>query len=79
MLEVGKIFGILQENPNTWLGYGKTKKHDKDFIEKLIKERNEARRNKKFDMADKIRNQLKDQGIEIEDTVQGTIWRSNIK
>ncbi len=78
LLEIGKIFGILQENPNTWLGYGQTKNIDQDTIERLIKNRNEARRNKNFDMADKIRAQLKEQGIEIEDTSDGTIWR-NIK
>ena len=47
------------------------------MIEGLIKNRNEARRNKNFDMADSIRDQLKDMGIEIEDTSNGTIWRSN--
>ncbi len=77
LLEIGKIFGILQENPNTWLGYGKSENLDEDSIERLIKERNEARRNKNFDMADNIRHQLKEKGIEIEDTSDGTIWRSN--
>ena len=32
----------------------------------MIKERNEARGNKNFDLADKIRNELKEKGIEIE-------------
>ena len=76
LLEIGKIFGILQENPNTWLGYGQSKNIDQDTIERLIKNRNEARRNKNFDMADKIRKQLKEEGVEIEDTADGTIWRS---
>ena len=77
LLEIGKILGILQENPDKWLGYGKSENLDKTMIEELIKDRNEARRNKNFDMADKIRDKLKDMGIEIEDTVDGTIWRSN--
>ena len=77
LLEIGKIFGILQDNPNTWLGYGKSENLDEDTIERLIKERNEARRNKNFDLADNIRHQLKEKGIEIEDTSDGTIWRSN--
>ena len=77
LLEIGKIFGILQENPNTWLGYGQSKNIDQDTIERLIKNRNEARRNKNFDMADKIRKQLKEQGVEIEDTSDGTVWRSS--
>ena len=76
LLEIGKIFGILQENPDTWLGYGKSKNIDQDTIERLIKNRNEARRNKNFDMADEIRNKLKEEGVEIEDTSEGTIWRS---
>ena len=77
LLEIGKIFGILQENPNTWLGYGQSKNIDQDTIERLIKNRNEARRNKNFDMADEIRKQLKEKGVEIEDTSDGTVWRSN--
>ena len=47
------------------------------MIEGLIKDRNEARRDKNFDMADKIRGDLKEMGIEIEDTSDGTIWRIN--
>ena len=77
LLEVGKILGILQENPDKWLGYGKSENIDKSMIERLIKNRNEARRNKNFDMADKIRGKLKNMGIEIEDTSNGTIWRNN--
>ena len=46
-------------------------------IESLIKDRNEARRNKNFEMADSIRKKLKEKGIEIEDTSDGTVWRSN--
>ena len=78
LLEIGKIFGILQDDPNEWLGYGKSRNIDKTDIERLIKERNEARGNKNFEIADKIRDQLKNKGIEIEDTADGTIWR-NIK
>jgi len=77
LLEIGKILGILQQNPDKWLGYGKSKNLDESMIEGLIKDRNEARRNKNFDMADNIRDQLKEQGIEIEDKPDGTIWRSN--
>ena len=78
LLEIGKIFGILQDDPNEWLGYGKSRNIDKTDIERLIKERNEARGNKNFETADKIRGQLKNKGIEIEDTADGTVWR-NIK
>ncbi len=43
-------------------------------IEKLINERNEARKNKDFALADKIRDDLKAQGIILEDTPQGVKW-----
>ena len=53
-----------------------SKNIDEETIQRLIKSRNEARRNKNFDMADEIRNKLKEKGVEIEDTSEGTIWRS---
>ena len=77
LLEVGKIIGILQNSPDKWLGYGKSAKLDETTIERLIKDRNEARGNKNFEVADQIRNELKEKGIEIEDTSDGTVWRSN--
>ena len=49
---------------------------DKDNIERLIEERKEARESKNFSRADEIRSELSDMGIEIEDTPDGTIWRS---
>ena len=76
LLEVGKIIGILQHNPDKWLGYGKSANLDESTIERLIKERNEARGNKNFEVADQIRDELKEKGIEIEDTKKGTIWKS---
>ncbi len=41
----------------------------------LIKERERARRQKDWKRADKIRMQLAKMGIELIDTLQGTIWR----
>lgn len=44
-------------------------------IEKLIQERTEARANKDYARSDEIRDELKGQGIILEDTAQGTRWR----
>jgi cysteinyl-tRNA synthetase len=44
-------------------------------IEKLIEERNQARKNRDFARSDEIRDQLKEQGILLDDTPQGTRWR----
>lgn len=46
-----------------------------DDIEKLIQERNLARSHKDYARSDEIRDELKDQGIILEDTAQGTRWR----
>ena len=44
-------------------------------IEALIAERNEARRSRNFERADRVRRQLTDMGVVIEDTREGTRWR----
>lgn len=44
-------------------------------IEKLIKRREEARKKKNWDTADRIRLEIKEMGIEVIDTKDGTIWR----
>lgn len=44
-------------------------------IEALIREREQARAEKNWARADEIRRQLADQGIVLEDTPSGTLWR----
>ena len=77
LMAAGKILGIMQENPDVWLGYNQSANPEKEEIEGLINQRNEARREKDFKLADEIRDKLKLKGIEIEDTKNGTIWRKD--
>ena len=71
------LMGILQGSPGDWLGIGKPSDSDDSAkIDELIKERNNARASKDFKRADDIRSELNEMGIEIEDTADGTIWRS---
>ncbi len=44
-------------------------------VESLVAQRNEARRNRDFALADRIRQQLLEMGIIIEDTREGAKWR----
>ncbi|MCR1955279.1 cysteine--tRNA ligase [Clostridioides mangenotii] len=44
-------------------------------IEDLINKRTEAKKNKQFDLADQIRQELLDKGIVLEDTRQGVKWK----
>lgn len=46
-----------------------------DEIETLIEKRNQARKDRNFQLADEIRDQLKEMNIIIEDTPQGIRWR----
>ena len=44
-------------------------------VDALIEERNQARKDRDFARSDEIRDLLKEQGIVLEDTPQGTRWR----
>lgn len=48
---------------------------DKELIDRLIKERNEARQNKNWIRADEIRDELQAMNIEIIDSKSGTEWK----
>ena len=60
------------------LGLDLTKKEEKnvdeEFIKQKIEERNEAKANKDYAKADAIRDELKNMGIIIKDTREGTIF-----
>ncbi|APF28187.1 cysteine--tRNA ligase [Clostridium sporogenes] len=64
--ELGNPLGILQES---------TKASLEEEIEKLIEERQKARKEKNWALADKIRDNLKERGIVLEDTPQGVRWK----
>jgi cysteinyl-tRNA synthetase len=73
--QLGDILGLLQKKPRDFLQANVSNDQTKQ-IEKLIAERNLARKNRTWQAADQIRDQLTALGIELEDTEQGTIWRS---
>ena len=47
---------------------------DEEFILKKIEERNTAKQNKDYALADQIRNELLELGITLKDTREGTIY-----
>ena len=69
--------GILQYNPQEYLKgtLWKTEGLAENEIETFINQRIEAKANKDFALADKIRNDLTAQGIILEDSPNGTTWR----
>jgi cysteinyl-tRNA synthetase len=51
---------------------------DGDLIQLLIDVRNEARREKEFNLSDMIRDRLREVGVHLEDTRDGTNWKRDI-
>jgi cysteinyl-tRNA synthetase len=73
---LGGLLGLLQRDPETFLQGGESAQgRSADEIEQFIQLRLQARQTKNFAEADRIRKQLADEGILLEDTPQGTIWR----
>jgi len=72
---LGAILGLLQDSPESFLQGAKGKDEVSDVIESLIAQRNIARQQKDFVLADSIRDRLHTMGIEIEDTGSKTTWR----
>ncbi|PPR16132.1 MAG: Cysteine--tRNA ligase [Alphaproteobacteria bacterium MarineAlpha9_Bin3] len=77
LISSGKILGIIQDSPSSWLKYGSNNDNiDSKMIEELIEKRKIARKEKQYTEADNIRDKLNSMGIEIEDKNDDTIWRS---
>ena len=45
-----------------------------EYVKDMIEKRKEAKKNKDFELADQIRNELLEKGIELKDTREGTTW-----
>ena len=68
--------GLLNENQKEWKEFKKEKLNiTDDEINQKILERNNARKNKDFKKADKIRDELEDKGVLIEDKDDKTHWK----
>ena len=68
--------GLLLEDNKKWNSYKKANiKISENEILKKIDKRNIARKNKNFELADKIRKELLDNGILIEDKDDTTTWK----
>jgi cysteinyl-tRNA synthetase len=76
LLAGGRELGILQQSPGEWFSSAPNQTVDVEKIEALIAARNEARRNKDFAGADRVRDELTALGIRIEDGAAGTTWRT---
>jgi cysteinyl-tRNA synthetase len=49
-----------------------------DIMQILIEVRGELRKRKQYDLADQIRDRLKEKGIELQDTAEGVRWKRTV-
>jgi cysteinyl-tRNA synthetase len=79
--EVGDVLGVFQEDPLGWFRRIRTAEQpgeggfSDETIEERVGQREAARKAKDWAAADRIRDELASQGIVLEDTRDGTIWK----
>ena len=67
---IGKVMGILEDH-----SYNEISSEFKDKVDSLIKNRSNAKQNRDYELADKIRSELIELGVEINDSPEGTTWK----
>ena len=70
LLLIGKLMGILEDK-----SYNQISSEFKDKVDNLIEDRSNAKKKRDFELADKIRSELIDLGVEINDSPEGTTWK----
>lgn len=76
LLSAGQLMGLLGQDADAWFEEGAGSAHiDGAEIDALVDARLAARQNKDFAEADRIRDELSERGIIIEDGAGGAKWR----
>jgi len=73
LYNLSSILGLLQQDPNDYFRDGINISESQ--IQSLIDKRNKARAEKDFTLSDKIRDDLLEMGIALEDRNNETVWR----
>lgn len=75
LVSLGEVLGIAQNSPEDFLQGGSADTDEAAEIEALIVQRNEARANKDWAMADDARDKLAAMNVILEDSAGKTTWR----
>ncbi len=73
--KLANVLGLLEADPEQFLQAGAGESSDAEKIEALIVARKEARENKDWAAADRIRDELDAMGVVLEDKDGKTVWR----
>ena len=75
LISLSNILGILLVNPEEYFRSGINLSNQD--IEQAVERRNKARKERDFDLSDKIRDDLLENGITLEDKGTKTIWKKS--
>ena len=73
LLDAGDLLGLLQHTPTEWEQTGDA--DDRERIDALVQARVDARAAKNWSEADRIRDDLAAEGVEVMDNPSGSTWR----
>ncbi|MEO1641427.1 MAG: cysteine--tRNA ligase [Pseudomonadota bacterium] len=75
--DAGYLLGLLQQEPRAWLGQVSEEGEEWEIIQRLIHARQAARSAQDYVTADRIRDELIDMGITVEDRAEGSVCRKS--
>jgi cysteinyl-tRNA synthetase len=75
LVRLGGVVGLLQQDPEAFFQADTGSDLTAEEIERMIQARADARKDKNFAEADRIRDELADKGIVLDDSREGTTWR----
>ncbi|MAH31803.1 MAG: cysteine--tRNA ligase, partial [Marinobacter sp.] len=75
LVRLGAVLGLLQQNPEAFFQADTGSELTAQDIEAMIQARADARKAKDFAEADRIRDDLLEKGIILDDSREGTTWR----
>ena len=70
---IEKVLGFGVKNPFEYFQFG-IDSETKEKIDSLIEQRNEAKKEKNFELSDKLRDEILGFGVQLMDTPAGTFW-----
>jgi cysteinyl-tRNA synthetase len=75
LIRLGAVLGLLQQDPEVFFQAGTEGELSSEAIEAKIEARKNAREARDYAEADRIRDELAEQGIILDDSRDGTSWR----